>query len=116
KLLSVLGEVMALRIGKKKDQPGDDGSQSAVPVNSTDAGSTPAPTTAVNQPADPADTFVTDNFAPAAPPKKSLSPVLLAAGLVLLLTAAGVGAYFMLASQPAEDVDTTVAIAPADPG
>src|SRR5690606_7522412 len=52
-----------------------------------------------------------------APPRKSLSPVLLAAGLVLLLTAAGVGAYLMFFNAPVEET-TMVATAEGipDPG
>lgn len=98
---------MALRIGKKKDAdaPTDDWSDAALlgqPDNTI-----PTPSPAVAPTPDPADAFVADTFAPV-PQKKAKSPALLAGGLVLLLTAAGVGAYFAFFNKPAED-DTLIA-------
>lgn len=123
---------MALRLGKKKDAPteapasapGDDWSDAAL-LGQTDE---PQPTIPAPSPAvapvmagatDPADDFVADTFAPA-PRKKALSPVLLAGGLVLLLTALGVGAYFAFFSAPPEEEaplapPTRVVTAPVPP-
>lgn len=93
---------MALRIGKKKDEPAaapnDDWSDAAL-LGQQDA---PSPVVAPTTTSEPADEFVTDNFAPA-PAKKAMSPALLAGGLVLLLTALGVGAYFAFFNTPPED-------------
>jgi len=101
---------MALRIGKKKDapadsptsEPTDDWSDAAL-LGQTDT-PIPAPTPAVapGAPLDPADDFVNDTFAPA-PRKKTISPALLAGGLVLFLTVVGVGAYFAFFNTPAEE-------------
>lgn len=86
-------------IGKKKSAPTDDWSDSAL---GADTGSTPATT----EPADAfGDNIVTDTSAPA---RKSLSPILLAAGAVLLLTAVGLGVYFLFLNKPAEDADQPV--------
>lgn len=110
---------MALRLGKKKDAPTeppvaieDDWSEAALLGDTTEPQSTiPAPSPAMapasNAP-DPADDFVFDTF-DSAPPKKTMSPALLAGGLVLLLTALGVGAYFTFFSAPAEEPAPIVA-------
>ena len=103
---------MALRLGKKKDvstEPpaaaGDDWSEAALLGTDEPQSTIPAPSPAVTSPStspDPADAFVADTF-DSAPRKKAISPVLLAGGLVLLLTALGVGAYFAFFSAPAEE-------------
>lgn len=79
---------MALRIGKKKDNAGDDWSDSALADN---AAAPPA--------GDPADSFAITDVAP----RKGPSPVVLAAGLVLLLTAVGIAAYFFFFNTPVEE-------------
>ena len=96
---------MAFNIGKKKTAPADDWSEAAL---AGDAGSNP-------DNAEPANAFgdniVADDAAPA---RKSLAPVLLAAGAVLLLTAVGLGVYFLFLNKPAQDADEPiVATAPA---
>lgn len=94
---------MALNIGKKKDAPADDWSNSALDA---DAGSTPGAS-------EPADTFGNNIVADAsASARKSVSPILLAAGAVLLLTAIGLGVYFLVLNKPAQDDDAPIATAP----
>ena len=100
---------MALKIGKKKDTPADDWSDAAL---GADTGSTPV--------TEPADSF-SDNIATdSAPPRKSLAPVMLAAGAVLLLTAIGLGVYFMFLNKPAQDAEAPIVVqqpgAPLTPG
>lgn len=102
---------MALRLGKKKDAADDDWSDAALLGDTeTEEGDTVA-AAPEDDSVDSADTFVSDTFEPAAPPRKTLSPILLAAGLVFLLTAVGVGAYFAFFNAPAE-VETPVVVTP----
>lgn len=95
---------MAFKIGKKNAAPADDWSDSAL---GTDAGSTPGPV-------DPADTFGTGSAAAVAPARKSLSPILLAAGAVLLLTAVGLGVYFKFLNKPIEEAAAPVVVKTPD--
>lgn len=101
---------MALNLGKKKDTPADDWSDSALEA---DAGSTPGTT-------EPADAFGDTIAADTAPPRKNLAPIMLAAGAVLLLTAVGLSVYFLFLNKPAQDADAPIMVqqrpdAPATP-
>ncbi len=91
---------MALKIGKKKDVPADDWSDSA---SDADAGSTPVAT-------EPADSFGDSIVTDTEPPRKNLAPVMLAAGAVLLLTAIGLGVYFLFLNKPAQDADNPIMV------
>jgi hypothetical protein len=88
------------KIGKKKTAPADDWSDSALEA---DTGSTPDTT-------EPADAFGADIAGDKAPARKNLSPILLAAGAVLLMVAVGLGVYFLFLNQPAEDADVPIAV------
>jgi hypothetical protein len=94
------GEIMALKIGKKKDAPTDDWSDSAL---AADAGSTPAAP-------EPADAF-DDTIATDTAPRKNLAPIFMAAGAVLLLTAIGLGVYFLFLNKPAQDAGAPIVVA-----
>lgn len=88
------------KIGKKKNVPADNWSDSALDA---DAGSTPVAS-------EPADAFGADIVADTAPPRKNLAPIMLAAGAVLLLTAVGLGVYFLFLNKPAQDADAPVVV------
>lgn len=89
---------MALKIGKKKDTPADDWSDSALQDDTT---SPPVAT-------EPADSFGADIVTDTAPPRKNLAPIMLAAGAVLLLTAIGLGVYFLFLNKPAQDAEAPI--------
>ena len=114
---------MALRIGKKKDAPADlsasaptDDWSDAALLGQNDAPTVapiaaPSPAVAPGAMPDSADNFVNDTFAPT-PTKKPISPAILAGALVLLLTVAGVGAYFAFFNAPAEEEIAPIAQRP----
>lgn len=84
---------MALRIGKQKDNTGDDWSDSALADNTAPGG-------------DPADSFGSGGNASS---RKSPPPALLAGIVVLLLAAIGAGLYFFVFSSPSEDETAPIA-------
>jgi outer membrane biosynthesis protein TonB len=83
---------MAFGIGKKKDNTGDDWSNSAATPSN-----------------DPADSFAVSGT----PPKKSLPPALLAGIAVLVLAVLGAGLYFFVLA-PGEVEDTTPVTTPTE--
>jgi hypothetical protein len=125
---------MALRIGKKNKaddwseeslkqelaQISEDDTTAAPTVAASDdpladllsdpafnTASTPAATAGIPAPAFDAPGDAAGVPAPATKARPRLSPVVLAGGLVFLIVAAGVGAYLMFFSQPAEDETPT---------